>query len=146
MRRKDFRHVERDIGVLLDEKDSPLTIERRESPYKSKLLTIRRRVKNIEEISSHQYLYINFFLFCGELIFQPIYKEKKDGLYPFQDVHLIIQNHPEYFRNHTIDEEILKRAMYLLAPSYGRASVNALWKTYINDVPPSLRMYDVLAR
>lgn len=142
MRRRDFRHLKKEIPVL--SKHSGCEPISKEPTYKTKLLNIENRVKNMEVISSHNYIYLNLFLYCGELIFSPIYNSKEDVLYPFQDIHLIIQNHPAFFREHEVNKVILKRAMFLLEPSYGRGSLNGLWKAYIDDVPSSIRMYDVL--
>lgn len=112
-----------------------------ESPQREQIAGVYKNLIGQTPLNAHLLIYLEMFLYFGSLIFKRI-GSPANTLYPFNDLHLIPQNHPEYFRNANIDQFYLKRVCFLMQPSYGRSSLNAIWRAYINDVSPELRLFD----
>lgn len=111
-----------------------------ESPQKSEISKVYQHLEKKISIKPQLFIYIEMFLYYGSLVYKN-FRYPKGTLYPFLDLHLIPQNHPEYFSKTKVDWFYQKRAAFLMKPVYGRGSLNNLWKTYLDDVNLQYRLF-----
>ncbi|WHX40374.1 hypothetical protein QNH36_22480 [Mesobacillus sp. AQ2] len=141
MKRRSFQNL-RSTDIKLDESISvsfnPSLLD--ESPQRGELSKLRKDLAEIIPGNVDSFLYLEMFLYYGEILFEWLQKHV-DRLYPFQNLHLIPQNHPEYFRNYDIDRFYLKRVTFLMQPFYSRKGINSLWRNYL-QINPQVRMFD----